>query len=63
MNPNEAAQLGAEIADHVALLAAMDAHPVTNAKMIETHRRLALEAIEQLGAYLQLSDTFLPVSA
>jgi hypothetical protein len=63
MNPTEAAALGVEIADHAALLAAMDSHPVTNARMIEAHRRLALEAIEQLSAYLHLSDTFAPVQA
>ena len=63
LTPETADAIADELHSHMALLRAMDSHPTTNAVMIETHRRLALECVEQLGAYLQLSTTFAPVGA
>lgn len=63
LTPEAAEAIADELHSHVSLLRVMDSHPTTNAVMIETHRRMAIECVEQLGAYLQLSTTFLPVGA
>jgi hypothetical protein len=56
--PVDAVSLADELAAHMMRLARLDARPRTNAVVIESTRRAALECAETLAAYLVGSDTF-----
>lgn len=64
MNPLEAANLAAELSEHMLTLAELDARPIANARQITIIRREAMACASLLTGYLNTSDAFdAPLSA